>query len=185
MSVPRMDRAERSPMMHDPDREPGDTNPTQRYTPDRDTVGPEGASPGEAVGASTAASASASASEPTVASSAPGVPTDAGRAATPSAAAPQPPSSGWASPPPSPPAPTPAGWSSPPPAARRRQPSTEAGRDGSIVFGLILLAIGVWFLADQTLGLVLPRIDWGRLWPLFLIAFGLWIAIGSMRRGSR
>jgi thiol:disulfide interchange protein len=53
------------------------------------------------------------------------------------------------------------------------------------VFGLILLAIGVWFLADQTLGLVLPRIDWGRLWPLFIIAIGLWIAIGSMRRGSR
>jgi hypothetical protein len=104
--------------------------------------------------------------------------------ATSATSVPPPPSSGWATPPP-PPAPTPASWSTPPPAARSRPPSSESGRDGSIVFGLILLAIGVWFLADQTLGLVLPRIDWGRLWPLFIIAIGLWIAIGSMRRGSR
>lgn len=168
--------------MHDPDREPGDTNPTQRYTPDPDATGPEGAAQGEALGTPPAAPA---------ADAAPGSPTQGAAtggspAGTPSAAAtPAPPSSGWASPPPPPPAPTPTSWSTPPPAARWRPPSTESGRDGSIVFGLILLAIGVWFLADQTLGLVLPRIDWGRLWPLFVIAIGLWIAIGSMRRGSR
>jgi hypothetical protein len=182
MSVPRMVRAERSPTMHDPDREPGDTNPTQRYTPDPDATGAEVAPAAEAPGGPTAVSAS----DATPASAAPGVTTDPSAiGATSAASVPPPPSSGWAAPPPPPPAPTPASWSTPPPAARSRPPSSKSGRDGSIVFGLILLAIGVWFLADQTLGLVLPRIDWGRLWPLFIIAIGLWIAIGSMRRGSR
>ena len=50
------------------------------------------------------------------------------------------------------------------------------------VLGLILLAVGLWFFADQTLGLDMPQLRWSQLWPVFLIALGVWTALGSMRR---
>ena len=58
----------------------------------------------------------------------------------------------------------------------------EPGRWGTIVFGVILLVVGLWFFADQTLGLHMPQLRWSQLWPLFLIGLGVWIAFGSMRR---
>ena len=73
---------------------------------------------------------------------------------------------------PPPPAPGPA-WGS-----RRDDP----GRTGTIVIGAILVAIGLWFFADQTLGLDMPSLRWSQLWPIFLIGLGAWIAIGSLRR---
>jgi hypothetical protein len=48
--------------------------------------------------------------------------------------------------------------------------------------GGILLAVGLWFFADQTLGLDMPSLRWSQLWPVFLIGLGAWIAIGSLRR---
>ena len=51
-----------------------------------------------------------------------------------------------------------------------------------MILGLILLAVGGWFFATQTLGLDLPRLDWGQLWPLLLIAAGIWIVWRSIRR---
>jgi hypothetical protein len=80
--------------------------------------------------------------------------------------------------------PPPATASEPAP-ARRRSTTDDPGRLGSIVFGLVVLAIGLWFFADQTLGLDLPRIRWNQVWPLFIIGLGVWIALGSLRRGSR
>lgn len=68
----------------------------------------------------------------------------------------------------------------PPPAWRSR--GDDPGRIGTIVFGAILLVIGLWFFADQTLGLDMPDLRWSQLWPFLLIALGAWIAIGSMRR---
>jgi hypothetical protein len=59
------------------------------------------------------------------------------------------------------------------------------GRSGSIILGLILLAIGLWFFAEQTLGLNLPSLQWSQLWPLILIAIGGWILLAQVRRGSR
>ena len=42
----------------------------------------------------------------------------------------------------------------------------------SMVVGIILLVIGVWYLLDQTLGIAMPRIDWSDFWPIILIAIG-------------
>jgi len=47
---------------------------------------------------------------------------------------------------------------------------------------LILLAIGLWFFAERTLGLTLPRLQVGQLWPLLLIGLGVWIVLGAFRR---
>jgi len=54
-----------------------------------------------------------------------------------------------------------------------------------VLFGLVILGIGLWFFVEQTLGYQLPRIRWSQLWPVFLIVLGLWVVLGSMRRGSR
>jgi hypothetical protein len=60
----------------------------------------------------------------------------------------------------------------------------DPGRVGTIVFGVILVAVGLWFFADQTLGLDMPRLRWSELWPILIIVLGGWIVLGSMRRES-
>ena len=57
-----------------------------------------------------------------------------------------------------------------------------SGRTATVVSGLILVAIGLWFFADQTLGLEMPRLRWSELWPVVLILLGAWILFSSMRR---
>ena len=65
-----------------------------------------------------------------------------------------------------------------------RPPRSRESNVPSMVVGLILLAIGVWYLLDQTLGLQMPRIDWSDIWPIFLIAIGAIMLIRSARRGT-
>jgi hypothetical protein len=90
--------------------------------------------------------------------------------------------------PPAPPAAPPIAPAEPPPPSQPWPPPSwrsrgaDPGRIGTIVFGAILLIIGLWFFADQTLGLDMPNLRWSQLWPIFLIGLGIWIAIGSMRR---
>ncbi len=77
-------------------------------------------------------------------------------------------------------------WSPAPIAATARKGAEpDHGRAASVVFGLILLTVGLWFFAEQTLGLELPRIRWSQFWPVILIGLGVWIVLASMRRGSR
>ncbi len=88
-----------------------------------------------------------------------------------------------AAPPPTPPAsPSPPPPAPPAPPATWRPTGSDSGRTGSIVVGGILLAVGLWFFADQTLGLEMPRLDWGDLWPLIIIAIGGWIVLTSLNR---
>jgi hypothetical protein len=49
---------------------------------------------------------------------------------------------------------------------------------------VVILLVGLWFFASQTLGLDLPPLDWDKLWPVIVIAFGAWMVLGSLRRGS-
>ena len=77
---------------------------------------------------------------------------------------------------------TPAAAAPPAPAWRTRH--HDSGRTGTIVFGVVLVAIGLWFFADQTLGLDMPRLSWSDLWPILIIALGGWIVLGSLRRGT-
>ena len=54
----------------------------------------------------------------------------------------------------------------------------------AIVAGLILIAIGAWYFLETTLGLDLPRIRWGSLWPVILILIGGLILVRSVQRRS-
>lgn len=77
--------------------------------------------------------------------------------------------------PPAPPAPvtpppqTPPAWTAPEPAP---QPKRERDvRSGGVMGGVILIVLGLIFLAGQ----IVPGIDIGKLWPLILVAIGIGI----------
>jgi hypothetical protein len=53
------------------------------------------------------------------------------------------------------------------------------------IWGAILIAIGLWFLADQTFGLAMPAIPWREAWPLGLIVLGLIVIVRGMSRRAR
>jgi hypothetical protein len=77
------------------------------------------------------------------------------------------PPTAWREPPWIPPAPVP-----------RRGPSPIA-----IVLGLIILAVGLYYFVDRTLGIDLPAVSWGNLWPLILIVIGGVILLRAWERG--
>ena len=60
----------------------------------------------------------------------------------------------------------------PPPASAWRPPKQRGVNVASIIVGLVIIGIGIWYFLDQTLGFQMPRISWGDLWPIFLIIIG-------------
>jgi hypothetical protein len=106
-------------------------------------------------------------------------------ATPPGAAAPQPPGASEAPPPGASAAPSPPNSSPPLKQPAWRPPQRDSGRNASLVFGVIVLVVGLWFFATQTLGLDLPRLDWGQLWPIVLIAVGGLIVLNAMQRRTR
>lgn len=86
-----------------------------------------------------------------------------------------------ASAPPTPP-PPPASPASPP---FDRRPHWDWRRDrrggsGSIFIGPLFILLGIYFFARETLHIDLPEI--GSLWPVFVIALGVWLILGGLRR---
>jgi uncharacterized integral membrane protein len=82
-----------------------------------------------------------------------------------------------ASPDPRFPAPGPAAGSP----AGARDPWARAVRTGvwlTRLWGVLLVAVGLWFFASTSLGYALPAIDWDLVWPAALILLGAAI-IGS------
>ena len=57
-----------------------------------------------------------------------------------------------------------------------------AADTASRIWGVIVLAIGLWFFADITLGYDMPSIAWRDLWPIALIAIGLVVVVRGMTR---
>jgi phage shock protein C len=68
---------------------------------------------------------------------------------------------------------TASGWN-PEPTRRVRRRSGS----GSWIFGLILIGLGLYFLARE----YLPNVDFDRLWPLGLILLGVVLLFGAIRR---
>ncbi len=82
-------------------------------------------------------------------------------------------SSGPLPPPPSPPGIPPEPSAEPPFGGRRRS--------GSIILGLVILTVGLWYFADRTLGLELPRLEADQLWPVAIISLGAWLIVRPRR----
>jgi hypothetical protein len=57
-----------------------------------------------------------------------------------------------------------------------------AADTASRIWGVILLAAGLWFLADVTLGYDMPSIAWRDLWPIALIGIGAIVLVRGMTR---
>lgn len=55
------------------------------------------------------------------------------------------------------------------------------GGNGRLILGLVLIALGAYFLLRN----YLPDIAWGRFWPVLLVLAGAALLIGSLRRESR
>ena len=81
---------------------------------------------------------------------------------------------GWGTPPGQAPAGPSGTWQAPPPGAPNRVNAENAG----IVFGAVLVLLGVWFLVDEYID-----IDWSLLWPVVVIVLGIGLIAGAMRRG--
>jgi hypothetical protein len=50
---------------------------------------------------------------------------------------------------------------------------------GALIFGLILLLVGGYYMLTETFQLNLPELDWDRIWPLIILVIGagiLWNA---------
>lgn len=59
-----------------------------------------------------------------------------------------------------------------------RQPRRQGSGGGSWIFGLILVVVGLYFLARE----YLPHLDFDRLWPIGLVVLGLLLLVSALRR---
>ena len=66
-----------------------------------------------------------------------------------------------------------------PPRDKDRGPNVAA-----LVGGFVLVAIGLYFFLDRTLGIAMPRIQWSTIWPVILIVIGFVVLFRSVKRGS-
>lgn len=52
---------------------------------------------------------------------------------------------------------------------------------GSVIGGLVLITLGILFLADE----FIPRISFGDLWPIILVVIGVGLLINSMNKRNK
>lgn len=55
---------------------------------------------------------------------------------------------------------------------------------GGIVFGLVVVLVGGYFVLRDTLGLAIPELNWDQIWPLIVLAIGVSIVWGALERSS-
>lgn len=72
-----------------------------------------------------------------------------------------------------------AGFRAPPRTAGAERRARGGGLPGGPIAGLILIAIGAFFLARQ----FIPQLDFDWFWPLILIGIGVLVLVGTVGRG--
>ena len=76
------------------------------------------------------------------------------------------------------------GRPAPPAPVRQDRQRRRFANSGGVIWGLVLLGIGLWYFLEVTLGIRLPAIEWGSLWPVILIVLGVVVILqGFGRRG--
>ncbi len=55
---------------------------------------------------------------------------------------------------------------------------------GAVIFGVIVLGVGIYYLLTNTFGMNLPELNWDRIWPLLVMALGIGIIWGAWSRMS-
>ncbi len=65
---------------------------------------------------------------------------------------------------------------------RERAGARRAIDTGTVIWGAILLAVGIWFFLDHTLGFSMPSVDWGDLWPIILVVIGAGVILQGLGR---
>lgn len=65
--------------------------------------------------------------------------------------------------------------------ARAQRRANRSGLPGGVIAGLVLIAIGAFFLARQ----FIPRLDFDWFWPLILIGIGALILVSTFGGGPR
>ncbi len=55
---------------------------------------------------------------------------------------------------------------------------------GGLIFGLLILSVGLYYVLVNTLGFKLPELDWDLIWPLFVVALGVGILWRATTRGG-
>jgi phage shock protein C len=71
----------------------------------------------------------------------------------------------------------PGGWQAPP--GGGWSPESVTGGNAGIIAGVILIALGAWFLIDRYVS-----IDWSLLWPVILMVGGIGIIVAVSRRAG-
>jgi hypothetical protein len=54
------------------------------------------------------------------------------------------------------------------------------GNWGGIVFALLLIVVGGWYLLRNTFGLDMPPLDGDALWPIIVLAIGIGILLRAV-----
>lgn len=52
--------------------------------------------------------------------------------------------------------------------------------EGGLVFGVIVLLVGGYFLLRNTFGLSIPDINWDQVWPVAILLLGVLIIYRAM-----
>ena len=52
---------------------------------------------------------------------------------------------------------------------------------GGVVVGLVLIAIGTYYVLTNTLGIDLPELDGDMIWPIIVMAIGVLIVFRATR----
>jgi hypothetical protein len=78
----------------------------------------------------------------------------------------------------------PTDWREPPWFPPKDKPRDRGPSLAALIVGLVLIAIGLYYFLDRTLGIAMPTIRWSTIWPVVLIVIGGLVLLRSVSRRS-